>query len=510
MPHKATVALWDAYEVALPGPVVAQPFADVELSATFAQGHREIRVTGFYDGDDAGQHTWRFRFMPDREGTWRWRTSSTAAELDGREGQLVCGPAAPDAHGPVRVRNTFHFAYADGTPYFPFGTTCYAWTHQPEALQAQTLETLKASGFNKIRMGVFPKHYIYNENEPLHPIFERRPDGTEDFTRPNVAAFRHFERQVQALMRLGIEADVIVFHPYDRWHYCDMSFAQDCAYVKYLAARLSAYRNVWWSLANEFDFLLDVKPVPHWDRYFHIIEEHDPNRHLMSIHNGEPDVMFDHRKPWVSHVCVQNSDVKKTPRWRRDWGKPLVNDELEYEGDIPRPWGNISARELVHRFWITVLGGGYAGHGETYMHPDDILWWAKGGVLRGESAPRIAFLRSLIEADVKNGLTPLIDDGRWEFNRVSGARDGDVRFLYFGEHQPRQWAVGLPKQDGDYDIDLIDTWEMTVTPLAKAPLPASPALRQRGGAILGHEPEAAFGIQLPGKPFQTVRVRPRI
>ncbi len=194
---------------------------------------------------------------------------------------------------------------------------------------------------------------------------------------------------------------------------------------------------------------------------------------------------------------------------RRHWGKPLVNDEMEYEGDIPRPWGNISARELVHRFWLTITRGGYGGHGETYLQDQDLLWWAKGGVLRGESEPRIGFLRRLIEEDVTQGLTPLSDDGRWEFSRVSGARDGDHRLLYSGEHQPAHWAIGLPMEDGDYEIDLIDTWEMTITPIDKAPLPVSPALRQRGGAMAGGAAEAAFGVLLPGKPYQAVRVRRR-
>ncbi len=128
--------------------------------------------------------------------------------------------------------------------------------------------------------------------------------------------------------------------------------------------------------------------------------------------------------------------------------------------------------------------------------------------MHGESAARIGFLRWLVEDSVTEGLTPLSEDGRWEFSRVSGARDGTVRFLYFGEHQPREWAVGLPLEDGDYEIDLIDTWEMTVTRLDKAALPASPALRQRGGAMAGGEPEAAFGVKLPGKPYQAVRIRP--
>ena len=36
----------------------------------------------------------------------------------------VTGPRAGN-HGPVQVANRFHFAHADGTPYVPFGTTCY-------------------------------------------------------------------------------------------------------------------------------------------------------------------------------------------------------------------------------------------------------------------------------------------------------------------------------------------------------------------------------------------------
>ncbi|WP_321790585.1 DUF5060 domain-containing protein [Burkholderia pyrrocinia] len=499
------VKKWDACELSFDGPRDGNPFVDVEFYTFFRNGNREIRATGFYDGDGI----YRVRFMPDTEGEWSYRTSSNVAQLDGKTGGVVCTGAEDGSHGPVRVRNGHHFAYADGKPYFPFGTTCYAWTHQEEAMQEQTLASLKRTRFNKVRMGVFPKHYIYSENEPLHPMFEQRADGTPDFSRPNVVAFRQFDKQIRALMAMGIEADVIIFHPYDRWHYCDMSFEEDVRYVKYLVARLAAYRNVWWSLANEYDFLLDVKPIEQWDRYFHVIEEHDPNRHLMSIHNGEVSMKFDYRKPWISHVCVQDWDVKQTDKWRHEWGKPVINDEPEYEGNIPRPWGNLSARELVHRFWITVTRGGYAGHGETYMHPDDLLWWAKGGELRGESPARIGFLRDILEADVVSGLTPLSDENAWEWHRVSGGRDGDYRLIYFGEHQPMQWAVGLPKEDGDWEIDLIDTWEMTVTPLEKMPLPVSPALRQRGGAIVGAEPEAAFGIQLPGKPYQAVRVRRR-
>lgn len=501
MQQQNRVPRWDVFELALAGPADGNPFDEVELSATFRFDNRQVRQAGFYDGDG----TYRIRFMPDVEGEWSYAIRSNAAALDGQQGRFTCIAARPGVHGPVQVRNSHHFAHADGTPYFPFGTTAYAWTHQPPALQEQTLQNLAAARFNKIRMGVFPKHYHYNQNEPLHRAFVQGPDGREDFSRFNVRFFRQFETQVRALAELGIEADVIIFHPYDRWGYCTMTAEQDFRYLRYLVARLAAHRNVWWSLANEYDFLLDTKPLAQWDRYFQIIEETDPYRHPKSIHNGEPGMKFDHRKPWVSHANLQDWDVKRTPEWRRDWGKPVVNDECEYEGDLPQSWGNISARELVHRFWVTVTRGGYAGHGETYMQPDDVLWWAKGGPLRGESWRRIGFLRGLIEEDVCNGLTPL--EG-WEWQRVSAGEDGDFRLIYFGEHQPVLWRSGLPADPDGLEIDLIDTWEMTVTPLQPAPLPPSVALRGRNGTI-HQDPQTGFALRLPGKPYQAIRIRRR-
>lgn len=501
---KTVIAKWDLFEATLNGPSGGNPFIDVTFEATFSHKNRSVRVPGFYDGDGV----YKVRFMPDIEGEWHYTTRSSALELDGKSGAFEAGPCRPDVRGPVQVANKYHFAYADGTPYLPFGTTCYAWTHQPLDLQAQTLETLKKTRFNKMRMGVFPKDYPFNVNEPLMDVYDRDHEGELDFDRPNPACFRHFEQQIQALGELGIEADIIIFHPYDRWGYCDMSAEQDFRYVAYLTARLAAYRNVWWSLANEYDFLLDTKPMQQWDRFFQIIEENDPYNHLKSIHNGDVNANYDHRRPWVSHVCIQNWDVKKTQEWRETFGKPVVNDEPEYEGNIMLSWGNISAQELVHRYWISLLRGGYVGHGETFMHEQDILWWAKGGQLYGEAWQRIGFLRDLLEEDASEGLTPIGAIGGWPWSRVSGARDGDVTYIYLGEHQPVIWAPGLPLDAGDYSVDIIDTWEMTVTPAKIVDAPANHPTRH-GAVLRPRRPDAAFAVELPGKPHLAIRVRPK-
>ena len=168
MTHQ-TIAKWDVFEAGFTGPSTGNPFADVTLEAVFTQNSRSVRVPGFYDGDGI----YKVRFMPDNEGEWTFATRSSSAELDGKTGRFTTAPPERGNHGPVHVSNRFHFAYADNTPYLAFGTTCYAWTHQPLDLQAQTLETLKAARFNKIRMGVFPKDYPFNINEPLHDVFQR-------------------------------------------------------------------------------------------------------------------------------------------------------------------------------------------------------------------------------------------------------------------------------------------------------------------------------------------------
>jgi len=162
--------------------------------------------------------------------------------------------------------------YANGKPYWQIGTTCYAWVHQTEELQSQTLETLKETPFNKLRMCVFPKDYNYNKNEPPFYPFPRSDDGKNDFTRFNPEFFDHFEKRILDLQKLGIEADIILFHPYDRWGYQSMDAETDDFYLKYVIARFASFRNVWWSLANEFD-LMRSKTDHDWDRYYKIIRE---------------------------------------------------------------------------------------------------------------------------------------------------------------------------------------------------------------------------------------------
>src|ERR1017187_7510989 len=188
---RAVVEQWGTFEISLAGPTNGNPFIDVSLVGRFSLGDKTVEGPGFYDGGGI----YRIRFMPEAQGLWHYSTRSNVRELNRKSGEFqVVSPTAGN-HGPVRVRNTYHFAYADGTPYRPIGTTSYNWAHMADALEEETLASLATAPFNKIRMCVFPKHQAGNTNElSLYP-FEGTPPKTWDFGRFDPEFFRHLEKR---------------------------------------------------------------------------------------------------------------------------------------------------------------------------------------------------------------------------------------------------------------------------------------------------------------------------
>lgn len=459
------VERWGVHEIALSGPSDGNPFADVDLQVAYRYRNRVVTVDGFYDGDGV----YRARFMPDREGRWEYVTHSSVPELDGQRGELLCTPPGLGNHGPVGVRGAHHFAYADGTRYDCIGTTCYHWTYESKDVQELTLASLRAAPFDKVRMCLLPTDGMRPDRLP----FAGSVPGEVDVSRFDPSFFRDFESRIADLLELGVQADLILFHPYDQgvWGFDRMTPEQDAAYLRYVVARLAAYRNVWWSLSNEYDFN-HHKTIADWDRLLQLVQRLDPYQRLRSIHNGtkmyEIFTPYDFGKPWITHQSVQHWDGAEVPAWR-GCPKPVVIDEIGYEGNIGRRWGNLTAEEMVHRFWQGMTLGGYVGHGECFVDRETRAWISGGGRLYGESSARIAFLR-----DVMAGLP----------RRADGEVDETHCVLrYLGERQPAYVELDLP---AEYSFELIDTVALTVSEVGRfggrcrIPLPARPYLALRG------------------------------
>lgn len=270
----------------------------------------------------------------------------------------------------------------------------------------------------------------------------------------------------------------------------------DDRYLRYVIARLSAYPNIWWSLANEYD-LMKSKTVQDFDRLFQIVEQHDLYRHLRSVHYSH--TMYDYSRTWVTHASLQTADFDAAPGFRTAWKKPVCYDEVQYEGNLNSRWGNLTGDELSRRFWLGMINGCYVTHGETYlMAPANFdvdstptLWWAHGGTLHGTSPKQIAFLRKLLEdtlgPTMRAGLQP--QENPYYLNaKTVDAKTGRVEVVlyYFDYHQPIWYDFALP--EGTFTAEMID--------------PAQGTIRRNDGTYSGR-----VKLQLAGRPYQAVRFK---
>ncbi len=423
-------------------------------------------------------------------------------------------------HGMVRAVDT-HFEYEDGTYYYPFGTTIYALAHQTEALIDETFETLKGSPFNKVRMCVFPKHYQYNNNEPLFYPFEKRGDGTWDTERPVDAFWDNLEKCIRRLDDLEIQCDLILFHSYDNWGFATMGREDNLRYLEYCLERLGNLDNVWWSLANGYDLLLSQISMDDWYEIEEFVASHNPKGHLISNHNCFRT--WDMGRKNITHGSYQI----KYPTFVADrilkYNKPICVDECCYEGNLPEAWGNLSAEEMTARLWMAIASGAYCTHGETFIDENDIVWWAKGGKLKGRSPERIGFLRDIVEslpAPIKpykaapfEFMDNLPDEVKANFDATPAgssfalaiaqadpeenavlevfeheytgrSQDCSVLIKYLYQRCQAFDRLSLP-EGKTYKVEVIDTWNMTRTTVSEK---ASGMIR----------------VDLPGKPYMAV------
>jgi len=304
---------------------------------------------------------------------------------------------------------------------------------------------------------------------------------------------------------MGIIADLILFHPYDSGHWgfdclggsdpAAYDTARDRRYLEYAVARLSAYSNVWWSMANEWSFVgcksrgVDSahlqSPAPVWDELFATLSAADPYGRQASIHNG--NLLYNHSQPWVSHVSLQGLE-DRTTTIRSTYAKPLIWDEVQYEGALPCcAWGSLSAEEMADRFWWGAALGVYVGHSETLLRPslgDDSqpLWWAKGGALIGCSPPRIRWMRDLWEGSARGSPFAGVDFGTLAPSlETFGSSAGPAAYM-LSAAPPRAFHFLRFTRLGSWTLPLapatrfrmvtLDTWAMTSR---EAVLPAGAA-----------------------------------
>ena len=484
---------YETFELCYHAPAPTGSHVEIDLTAAFTTEAGTVTVRGFY----AGNERYIVRYLPMSTG----HVSYTVSGLVSDTGTAEILPA--DTHGPVHAEG-LHFKHADGHRYAPFGTTVYALAHQDPETTEDTFESLAGGYFNKLRLCLFPKHYNYNHNDPEFYPFEKDEEGHWDVHHPCFAFWDAFEEKLARLDSLGIQADLILFHSYDRWGFSHLGQKNNLVYLDYLVRRFAAFPHIWWSLANEYDLIYHMT-TEDWMEIEEFMAAHDPYHHLLGNHCGF--AFWNANRKNITHLSVQTRQLTRIAEYRERFHVPVVVDECCYEGNIPEFWGCISAKEMTNRFWRVVTTGGYCTHGETYLDPGrDILWWGKGGKLKGESPKRIAFLREIVES-LPGPIDPvsffMMDVAKLAVDRdrekkLEGADPGfanyvrtyaklgyvggeyylstefsfmghvgtDAYLTFYDLRCCAQDTLNLP-EDRSYKVELIDTWNMTRTVIAE-------------------------------------------
>lgn len=147
----------------------------------------------------------------------------------------------------------------------------------------------------------------------------------------------------------------------------NMPMEVNVAYIKYLTARLSSFSNVWWSLANEYDYV-KAKTEADWETLIQTVVVSDPYGHLCSIH-GSTATYFPYWMEELTHTSIQDEapveDFGRASIVRSIYRKPIVFDEVCYEGNLASRWGRLSGPEMLHRIWRT--DSGYICHARRVL-----------------------------------------------------------------------------------------------------------------------------------------------
>jgi hypothetical protein len=472
-----TIEKWAVFELQLKGPVQEREMSDVQLTAIFTHGFDSVRVNGFYDGNGI----YKIRFMPSATGEWKYQTFSNNRRLR-KSGTFTCTSPTGLNRGPIKVTDTFYFAYTSGERYHPVGTTIYRWLEMDKSTRDLTLETLKNSPFNKVRMKVLgPNAGGYNP--ALYP-YKRNPDQSVDFRSPVAAYFQIIDQELQRLLDLGIEADLIFLHPYDRNTLnLDMMGMEDVfQYLDYIIARYAAFRNVWWT-TNEFD-LMESKSMDDWHSIFEYLQKNDPYNRLRSNHNA--GIIYDHTQPWITHASIQGESWWMSGPYRNRYLKPVIFDEFCYEGDGDNRTVSLTGNVITHRFWLMTINGVFASHGEAFINPSTGLrFFSQGGEMTGVSHKQLQTLKKILD-EAPGPVKPMGSD--WRLRDIKAGAGYEYLIYYLGEYQNKSWHFEELAEGMEYSAEIIDILSGEIITVDEIILKNS-------------------RLQLPGKPYLAIKLQ---
>jgi hypothetical protein len=405
----ATVAAYDFVEVTLQvgAPPAGNPFTEASVTGSFGmEGSAErVKVDGFCDSADGT--LFRIRFMPSKPGDYAYAVQYADKGIQ-KSYEGTFHATAGGRRGPIRVDpdHRWHFLW-EGTRehYFFHGTTAFwlmGW--RDERVIGNTLERLRRLKVNRVRVLLSGRtNTMYGEpamNTAEWSVFLSPWPAVkaDDFYRPefDYARFRvehwqRFERMLQHARERDIVVSVILDIADGKVHLTPGS-EDERRYIRYAAARLTAFSNITWDLGDDLDSFRD-------DQWAHdtgtLLESWDPYRHLATTHPVHREHQ-DRGSEWFGFTSIQDWSrsqhalMLEERQLQIKTGRiiPQANEEYGYEDHYPlwapAPPGD-SAETLRRTAWDIAMAGAYGTAGETARRGVGIWPDTGGGWMNGRS-----------------------------------------------------------------------------------------------------------------------------
>lgn len=424
-PHP-TVPQFSVHELVFEGPPTTardSPARDVELYTLWRHesGTPELRVAGFWDGDGRGGRSgnvYKVRFCPVEPGEWTLvRTSSNRDELRGRrEGyRVTCRRSDhPGFWVPDPETSGRWYKRQDGTHPYIIGDTLYSFLSEyrkdrPTGGNIRNDVVNTSRYFRKIRFSISGDRYPHPETKPFLDEQGKPTDEGRFSHRPNPEWFhQRVDLAVQTAYEQDLIADLILCGP-DAYESRSILKAKAnggdaTPFLRYMAARYGSFPNVWFCLCNEFDIKRPSYSAAEIVSFGSALRGFLAYPCPMSVHARPRD--WDRKlnsRPWHDHVIIQKK-LKKLQQ-AADWvsrnhalggGKPVIDDELAYEG-AGDGW---SENDVIESHLGAFLGGGYGTTGHKPASKEGHYFWGHFKPEEHRAADNLLWLREQIDRHI--------------------------------------------------------------------------------------------------------------
>jgi hypothetical protein len=348
------------------------PYTEVEATATFTnpQGKTQT-IPLFWDGGK----TWKLRFSPNIEGTWKWSVKSNDSGLNNQSGSFKTIAAQSKGGIQVNPKYPHHFSYQDGTPFWLLGDTHWTLYNSipKEKLDQNSvkeyIDQRAKQGFNYIHSNLMSR--ATNEGGSA---FDNLSEQTL-----NPGYWQEVDSRIKYLNKKGITAMLFLSWAKDGGSKNDWkAFPNEEArlrYARYIMARYSAF-NVAFTVAGEWN---EYGNKSMYEKIAQEMVKFDPHQRLIGIHPGESSYSVAEfaTEDWMSFGDYQQNYKKLYERVLENlkYNKPVINSEYAYylrdqnkDGKVDKP-NSATLDEIRHASWDIVMAGGYfvTGWGTTYF-----------------------------------------------------------------------------------------------------------------------------------------------